>query len=111
MRWCFNKRGRRRRKGGGKERERKEKRRGRKKRNIMDGTLTMDIGGSGGYLVDHVTLGMPVLILAIAIDLDKLFEDGGFASSTPGGVMDRVVVVAIDLVVVLIVGILGTKDG
>lgn len=49
------------------------------------------------YLVDHVTLGVPVLVLGIAIDLDKLLEDRCPAAGTLDSVTERVVVVAVDL--------------
>lgn len=59
----------------------------------------------------HVALGMPVLVLAIPVNLDKLLEYGRLAAVAPLGVAGRVVVVAVDVAVVLIVAILGTKDG
>lgn len=64
-----------------------------------------------GYLVDHVTLWVPVFILAVAVDLDKLLEDRGPASCTLDSVVDRVMIVAVDLPIVFIVRILGSKDG
>jgi hypothetical protein len=54
---------------------------------------------------------VPVLVLAVTEDLDKLLKNGGLASVTALGELGRVVVVAVDLAVVLVVAILGTKDG
>ena len=61
------------------------------------------------YLVDHVTLWVPVLVLTVAVDFDKLLQNRGPASSTLDRVTQRVVVVAKDLAVVLIVRVLGAK--
>ena len=60
--------------------------------------------------MDHITLGVPVLVLAVAVDLDKLLEDGGPASGAFDGVAERIVVVAVDLALVLVVRVLGPKD-
>lgn len=60
--------------------------------------------------MDHVTFGVPVLILAIAEDLDELFENGGMAAMTPLGKLCRVMKVTINLAFVLVVRILGTED-
>jgi hypothetical protein len=59
--------------------------------------------------VNHVTLGMPVLVLAVAEYLDKLFEDGSLAAAAALCKLGRVVVVAVDLAIVLIVAVLGAK--
>jgi hypothetical protein len=63
------------------------------------------------YLVNHITLGMPVLILAVSIDLDKLLEDSRPAASALGGVTERVVIMTIDPAIMFIVRVLGSKDG
>ena len=87
----------------GERRERKGSKREGEEEELHGLTLEGMAIGVRGYLVDHVTLGVPMLILTIAIDLDELFENGGLASCTPGGVIDRVVIVAVHLVIVLIV--------
>lgn len=52
---------------------------------------------------------MPVLILAVAEDLDELLENGGMTSMTPLRKLGRVMEMTIDLALVLVVRILGTK--
>jgi hypothetical protein len=54
---------------------------------------------------------MPVLILAVPVDLYKLLEDGGPAASALCGVAERVVVVAIDHPIMFVVRVLRPKDG
>lgn len=54
---------------------------------------------------------MPVFILAVAVNLDKLLENGGPASCTLDRIVDRVMIVTVDLAIVFIVGIFGSKDG
>ena len=61
--------------------------------------------------MDHVALGVPVLILAIAEDLDELLEDGRLTSIAPLREPCRVVVVAIDLAVVFIITVLSAEYG
>jgi hypothetical protein len=53
---------------------------------------------------------MPVLVLAVPKDLDKLLEDSSVAAITSLCKMRRVVVVAVDLSVMLVVTILRTKN-
>jgi len=60
-------------------------------------------------LVNHVALGVPVLVVSVSHNLDKLLEDGGSASGAPLGKLRRVVEMAKDLTFVLIVAILGAK--
>lgn len=52
-----------------------------------------------------------MLVGTVAVDLDKLFEDGGPTSSALDGEASRVVEVTVDGSSVLVVGILRTKDG
>jgi hypothetical protein len=52
---------------------------------------------------------MPVLVLAISEYFDKLFEDGGLTAAATLSKLCGVVVMAINLAVVLIVAILGSK--
>lgn len=62
-------------------------------------------------LVDHVALGVPVLVLAVAKYLDKLLENGGMASVASLRKSGRVVVVAVDISFMFVVAILGAKNG
>ncbi len=52
-----------------------------------------------------------MLVLAVPEDLDKLLEDGRLAAATPLGELCRVVVVAVDVAVVLVVAVRGPKYG
>jgi len=52
---------------------------------------------------------MPVLVLTVSEDLDKLLQDGSLATTAALGELCRVVVVAVDLALMLVVAILGTK--
>jgi hypothetical protein len=52
---------------------------------------------------------MPVLVLAVAEDLDELLEDGGLASIAALGELGRVVVMAVNLAIVLVVAVLGAE--
>ena len=54
---------------------------------------------------------MPVLVLAISKDLDKLLEDGRLAAIASLRELCRVVVVAVHIAVVLVVTVLRAKDG
>ena len=63
------------------------------------------------HLVNHVTFGVPVLVYRVAVDLDKLLEDGRPAAGTLDGEPGRVVKVAIDVAGVLVVRVLRAKDG
>lgn len=54
---------------------------------------------------------MPVLVLPIADDLDELFEDSRLAAIAFGSELRRIMVMAIDLAVMLVVGVLRPKDG
>src|SRR3569833_57374 len=62
-------------------------------------------------LVDHVALGMPVLVLAVPEDLDNLLEDGGLAAIAPLCELGRIVVVAVYLAVMLVIAVLSTEHG
>ena len=52
-----------------------------------------------------------MLVLSVAENLDKLFENGGMTAVTPLGELGRVVVVAVDVAIVLVVAVLRAKDG
>lgn len=60
--------------------------------------------------MNHVTLWVPVFVLAIAVNLDELLQDRGPTSCAFDGVVERIVIVAIDLAVMFIVRVLRTKD-
>ena len=61
--------------------------------------------------MDHIALGMPMLILTIPEDLDELFQNGSLAAVTLLGELGRVVVVAVDAAFVFIVRVLCAEDG
>jgi hypothetical protein len=52
---------------------------------------------------------VPVLVLSIAKYLDKLFQNGNLAAVASLGELRRVVVVAVNVAVVLVVTVLRTK--
>jgi hypothetical protein len=54
---------------------------------------------------------MPVLVLTVAEDLDKLFEDGGLTPTAALGELGGVVVVAVNVAIVLVIAILGAEHG
>lgn len=62
-------------------------------------------------LVDHVAFRVPVLVLAIAVDFDKLLENGSLAAIAALGKLGGVVVVAVDAALVLVVAVGGAEDG
>ena len=62
------------------------------------------------YFVNHVALWMPVFIHTMAIDFNKLLQDSSFTSSTTNSKLDRIMIVAIDLVFMLIVRIVRTEN-
>lgn len=52
-----------------------------------------------------------MLVLAVAVDFDKLFEDGGLAAIAPLRKLCRVMVVAVDAALVLVVAVRGAEYG
>lgn len=62
-------------------------------------------------LVNHVTLWMPVLVLAIAEDFDKLLQNGCLAAVAALGKFCRIVIMAVDVSFVLVIAVLGAKHG
>jgi hypothetical protein len=54
---------------------------------------------------------MPVLVLAVSVNLNKLLQNCGPATSTLDGVAKRVMVMAKDLAVMFIVRVLRAKHG
>lgn len=62
-------------------------------------------------LVDHVTLRVPVLVLAITEDLDKLLKNCRLTSVALLGKLGGIVVVAVNLAIVFVVAVLGTEHG
>ena len=59
--------------------------------------------------VNHVTFGMPMLILAVSINLDKLLENGRVAAVAALSELSGVVKMTIDLSLVFVVGVLSAK--
>ena len=51
-----------------------------------------------------------MLILAVAKDLDELFEDGSLATVAALGELGRVVVVTIHIAIMLVIAVLSPKD-
>lgn len=51
-----------------------------------------------------------MLILAVSEYLDKLLENGGLAATTALSVLRRIMVVAVDVAIVLVVAILSAED-
>lgn len=52
-----------------------------------------------------------MLILSVAENLDKLFENGCLTAVAPLGKLRGIVVMAINIPVMLVVAILGSEDG
>lgn len=61
-------------------------------------------------LVYHVTLGMPVLVLAIAKDLNKLLQDRVVATLTSLSKSCGVMVVTVHVALVLVVTVLCSEN-
>lgn len=55
------------------------------------------------YLVDHVTFGMPTLVPRVAVDFNKLLQDSTAAAYAFGGKAGRIVVMAVNVVVMLVI--------
>jgi hypothetical protein len=62
-------------------------------------------------LVNHIALGMPMLIHAIPEDLYELLQYGCLTSVALLRELGRVVVMAVHAAFVLVVGVLGAKNG
>jgi hypothetical protein len=54
---------------------------------------------------------VPVLVLPVAEDLNELFQNRSMTPMTPLRELSRVMEVTVDLALVFVVGVLGTKDG
>ena len=61
--------------------------------------------------MDHIAFRVPVLILAIAENFDELLQDGRVTAVTPLGKLGGIMEMAVDLALMLVVGILRTKNG
>lgn len=59
--------------------------------------------------MDHVALGVPMLVLAISEDLDELLQDCRLAAAAALSELRGVVVVAVDLAIMLIITILSPE--
>ena len=62
------------------------------------------------YLVDHVAFGMPAFVSRIPVDLHELLQNGTIAPGALGGESCGVMVMTIHIAVMLIVGVLGSKE-
>lgn len=62
-------------------------------------------------LVNHVALRMPTLIPHIAINLDELLQDGTIAAGTLRRKSCRIMEVTVDVTVMFVVRVLGSKEG
>lgn len=60
--------------------------------------------------MDHVTLRVPMLVLAIAENLNKLLENCGVTSMATLRKLSRVVEMAVDFAFMFVVRVLSTKD-
>lgn len=60
--------------------------------------------------MNHVALGMPMLVLAISEDFDELLKDGCLAAIASLSELCRIMVMAINLSIVLIITVLRPKD-
>lgn len=80
---------------------------------LLVGRVDIGLGGFQGLavgcqadipeLVYHITFRVPVLILAVAENLDKLLEDGGVTAMTALSKLRGVVEMAIHLALVLVI--------
>ena len=61
--------------------------------------------------VHHIALGVPCLLAHVPVDLDELFKDGRVASGAAVSKAGRVVEVAIDAILVLVIRVLWTEQG
>jgi len=68
-------------------------------------------GKHHAYLVDHIALWMPMLVLAVSVNLHKLLQDRGPAACALDSVAEGVVVVTKDLAIMFIVRVLRPKNG
>ena len=62
-------------------------------------------------LINHVTLWMPALVSVIPVDLDILLQYGTVAAWALCCIAGRVVEMTVYITIVLVVGILGAKNG
>ncbi len=60
--------------------------------------------------MDHVALGMPTLVLHIAIDLHELLEDRAITPNALRREPSGIVKVAVNVAVVLIIRVLRTEE-
>lgn len=60
--------------------------------------------------MNHIAFGVPVLVLAVAIYLDELLEDGSLATIAALSEAGGVVVVAVDVGIMLVIAVLGAEN-
>lgn len=53
--------------------------------------------------MDHIALRMPALVLHVAVDLDKLFENGAVTTRTLGGKASRVMKMTIYITLMFVI--------
>jgi hypothetical protein len=63
----------------------------------------------GPYLMYHIAFRVPMLVLPISEDFNKLLQNGSLATTTFRGELCRIMIMAINLAVVLIIRILWSK--
>lgn len=59
--------------------------------------------------MDHVAFRMPVLVLSISEYFNELFQDRGLTAAASLGELGRVMVMAINLAIMLIIAVLSTE--
>jgi hypothetical protein len=59
--------------------------------------------------VNHVAFRMPMLVLSISENLNKLLQDGRLAPITPLGELGRIMVMAVNVSVMFVVAILSAE--
>lgn len=62
------------------------------------------------YLMDHVAFRMPVLIDAVPINIQKLLQYCRLASRTSDCKFDRIVIIAVYIIIVFVVRVVWSKD-
>lgn len=61
--------------------------------------------------MDHIALGVPVLILPITKYFNKLFEDGSLTTIAPLSKLGRIMIVTVYAPIMFIIAILSPEDG
>lgn len=61
--------------------------------------------------MNHITFGVPMLVLTVPEYLDKLLQNGGLAAVAALCELGGIMVVAVDISVMFVVAVLGSKNG